>query len=375
MTQQFCEELTGLTVCGGYSLGEMIGATEHSAVYLTSHAGAPAAIKLWHRDESPPEVACAESEHLLRTLAAGTCEANGSVFPYVVTEVADENLASVVAARKLSVEETLEMLEPVLEGLAYLHDHGLVHANLKPSNILAKGDSIKLSVDSVRPAVAYASPEDDMRALGLTIVEVLTQQRAALAIDQVPKPLRDIVEHTLTSDPLQRWSARQTLMRLLGTVPSAPPATARARKGLLPFWLLPAAGGVMLAAVIFVVMRGSAPLPAAKQQVPPRLVVPKPTPFEAPAKPVPAAAPQRQGWYVVVASYSRQADAAQEAASLAKRFPQFKLSVFPPSPIDTHYLVIIGAGLSEAGADSLRQRAVASGLPRDTYIKMYPKEK
>jgi hypothetical protein len=57
---------------------------------------------------------------------------------------------------------------------------------------------------------------------------------------------------------------------------------------------------------------------------------------------------------------------------LSRTFPEFKLSVFPPSPIDTHYLVIIGSGLGQDGAEALRQRAVASGLPGDTYIKKYP---
>ncbi len=57
---------------------------------------------------------------------------------------------------------------------------------------------------------------------------------------------------------------------------------------------------------------------------------------------------------------------------LSRQFPGFKLSVFPPSPIDTHYLVIIGSGLGEDSAEALRQRAVASGLPGDTYIKKYP---
>ena len=74
----------------------------------------------------------------------------------------------------------------------------------------------------------------------------------------------------------------------------------------------------------------------------------------------------------MVASYAREADAAQEAGVLNKRFPQFKPSVFPPSAIDTHYLVIIGSGLSQERAESVRQRAVASGMPPDTYIKKYP---
>jgi hypothetical protein len=35
----------------------------------------------------------------------------------------------------------------------------------------------------------------------------------------------------------------------------------------------------------------------------------------------------------------------------------------------TYYLVMLGQNLSEDAADSLRKQAVASGLPKDTYIK------
>jgi hypothetical protein len=61
-----------------------------------------------------------------------------------------------------------------------------------------------------------------------------------------------------------------------------------------------------------------------------------------------------------------------EARDLARRFTNFRPRVFPPSAIDSHYLVIIGSGLSQDKADSMRQSAVASGLPADTYIKRYP---
>ena len=118
----------------------------------------------------------------------------------------------------------------------------------------------------------------------------------------------------------------------------------------------------------------AAPTPAPvlpRVEAPPR--PPKPTPFEARTPESPkSAVPAAHGWFVVSASYVREADAAQMARQMARRWPQFKPSVFPPSPIDSHYLVILGSGLSEAAADALRQRAVHSGLPADTYIKMYP---
>lgn len=421
MARKPWEEWVGSKVCGGYLLRELIGSTGRSAVYLTSHGEVSAALKLVDPDETLADVPQLEPREMIRLYASGACEVDGSSFHYFVMEAADENLASVIASRALSPDEARELLGPLLSALVYLHDRGLAHGRIKPSNILAKGDSVKLSSDSVRPTGAVASPDEDMRALGLTIIEVLTQERQASGIAKIPQPFRDIVEHALHPDPTARWTAHQAAMRLAGRVPDVKPATVEPRiaapvvvaespdpgprKRVIPIWVLPVAAVVMLLAIIYVLSRGTGssanssvtpssaapaasvnPVPSATPR--PTPPPPKPTPFQSPpvavakpaavakptdvAKPASGAKPTGQGWFVVVASYAREADAAQEAGTLKHRFPAFKLSVFPPSAIDTHYLVIVGSGLSEESAESLRQRAVASGLPPDTYIKRYP---
>jgi hypothetical protein len=45
--------------------------------------------------------------------------------------------------------------------------------------------------------------------------------------------------------------------------------------------------------------------------------------------------------------------------------------VFEQKAGKTFYLVVIGQNLSEDQANALRKRAVASGLPRDTYVKRF----
>ena len=410
MTPEFWEQLVGSTVCG-YDLRQLTGHTDQSAVYLTSYQEDSAALKLAPIDKLAPPVPKLANDHILRLYASGTCEAGGSSFRYFVSEVADENLGAVIASRPLSPDEAQAMLEPVLQALEYLHGRGLAHGSLKPSNILAHGDSVKLSVDSIRPAGAAVSREEDMTALGLTLIEVLTQRREPSAIANVPQPFRDIVEHTLEPDPASRWSAPQAAMRLSGAMPEAPAQAAlsvpapepKDPKKVIPRWVLPAAVAVMIGAVVFVLARGTGSssdsslaagnpppvvqkpvvqAPAARKpmvqnpvQPASRPVPPKPTPFDPAPKPAPAAVqrPEGHGWFVVVASYVREADAAQEVSKLSHSFPDFKPRVFPPSPIDTHYLVIIGSGLTEENAESLRQRAVSTGLPPDTYIKRYPK--
>jgi predicted DNA binding CopG/RHH family protein len=43
--------------------------------------------------------------------------------------------------------------------------------------------------------------------------------------------------------------------------------------------------------------------------------------------------------------------------------------VYQPQTAKTHYIVVLGRNLSEDQAEALRRKAVAAGLPRDTYIK------
>ena len=404
------EELVGSSV-EGWPLRSLVGSADQSGVYATTHDGENAVIKLKAADGPAPRVPQLAHPHIIRLFANGVCEIGGTRFHYFVMEAAEENLGSVIQARALSAEETREMLAPVLETLHSLHEQQLAHGAVKPANILAKGDSVKLSPDTIRPAASPAASADDMRELGLTVIEVLSQKRQPWGITKVPQPFLDIVEQCLQPDPAQRWTARQAAERLKGAAASRPaelfqtPAEPRKR---IPAWAylvgLVCAGGVLMLtrtketpppppppvqATIpkpVVVVPAPAPEkpsafsgrsaspPASANPAPKAPVVPKTAPkSEPPAAPVATGSVKgAQGWFVVVASYAKESDAAQQAQSLNHRFPHFKASVFPPSPIDTHYIVIIGSGLSEQAADALRQRAVASGLPGDAYIKRFP---
>ena len=51
----------------------------------------------------------------------------------------------------MAPSEVSDLLPPVLDALFYLHKNGFVHGRVKPSNVLAAGDQLKLSSDQVAP--------------------------------------------------------------------------------------------------------------------------------------------------------------------------------------------------------------------------------
>jgi TonB family protein len=195
----------GQVINGVFPLRRFLSASDHSAVFLTEHKAQNlpnAALKL-----VPAIPALAQAQlsywttastlvhpHLIRLLEAGRCQLGGLQFLFVVMEYAEQTLSQILPQRALTPGEVREMLLPTLSGLAFLHSKNLVHGQLKPSNILAVNDQLKLASDTVRPAgestasiakpSVYDPPEakdrgfstaGDIWSLGITMVEALTQ--------------------------------------------------------------------------------------------------------------------------------------------------------------------------------------------------------
>src|SRR6266571_807543 len=61
---------------------------------------------------------------------------------YIVFEFIDgENLKELVVRKgRLAVRDALEIAVEVAQGLAFAHEHGLVHRDVKPQNVLLNGD-------------------------------------------------------------------------------------------------------------------------------------------------------------------------------------------------------------------------------------------
>lgn len=277
------KEFEGQLVDGEFQLSRYLGGSARSGVFLTEQGERERrrfAVKLVAADPGKARLQLSRWDkasrlshpHLLRIFKIGRCRLRNLDLLYAVMEYAQEELSQVLPHRPLTVTEAREMLQPTVDALAYLHSQGLVHGHIKPANILAVDNCLKLSSDGLsapgdlrddldKPSVydppeavrGTISPAADMWALGLTLVEALTQrlpvwdqpqyERATL-LDKLPAPFAEIARHCLVREPQRRW----TIADVTGVLhpassgsrkpsPGSPQASPRSGRLLIPIGL------------------------------------------------------------------------------------------------------------------------------------------
>jgi TonB family protein len=246
----------GQIVDNQFPLLQFLANTKHSAVFLTSLGqgeARKAAIKFISADIPAPEeqlgvwnqAAQLEHPNILRVFHSGHWRIAGLDILYVVTEYAAEDLSQFLPNSGLTVEETHDLLHPLVGALEYLHGKGIAHSHVKPSNLMAINEQLKLSSDTIFPVGrareshrdldAYDAPENsaaqlitatrpgDVWSLGVTLVEALTQQVPALPFDDsaelalsetIPEPFLEIARHCLVRDPAHRWAISEIAAHL-----------------------------------------------------------------------------------------------------------------------------------------------------------------
>ncbi len=312
----FWKQCEGQVVDNRFRLQRYLGGTDDSAVFLTrldpqSQKAAikfipagPAAdlqLSLWRR------VMQLVHPHLLRIFEIGRCRLENRDRLFVVMEYAEEDLSQILPERPLIDSEARQMLEPVLDALVYLHSVGLVHSRIKPSNILATTDQLKLSSDTLFPIGesrklsrkfdAHDAPETaasplstaaDVWSLGMTLVETLTQHAPVLqpgsqadptVPDTLPQPFLDIARHALRREPRRRWTIAEIAARLN-------PVAAAAAAGMTQSVPQPAVSPLA------VPLSTVPPVPVAKLQIP-RSDVPPAKAQAQPPRPQAANAPKQ----------------------------------------------------------------------------------
>ena len=218
-----------------------------------------------------------QQANIVPVLAAGDLE--GLPY-YTMPYVEGESLRARLGRGPLSIAETVSILRDISRALAYAHEHGVVHRDIKPDNVLLSGHTAVVTDFGIAKAIAAASdlpsgatltqlgtaigtpaymapeqaagdPATDLRAdiyaFGCVAYELLAGQTPfpglpphkllVAHMSETPKPiaslrpdcppaLASLVMQCLAKEPSSRPQSATELLRLLEVVasPSAPQA-------------------------------------------------------------------------------------------------------------------------------------------------------
>jgi len=260
---------------GSFELGVLIGRGGMGEIYEATHVttGEAAAVKLLQRGLSEVEAdplarfeqearlaASMRSEHVVRVLEIGGAEAP---LPYLAMErLQGKDLSTLLRDRALRLREVVEMVAQVAEALGEARERGIVHRDVKPSNLFRTdegvwkvldfgvarlaGDAGHLTAGHLVGTPAYMAPEQvregavldhrtDVHALAAVTYRTLTGQPAFLGRDlpsvveavcdrlplrpsdlaELPASVDDVLRVGLAKDPAARFDTAEAFAAAL----------------------------------------------------------------------------------------------------------------------------------------------------------------
>ncbi len=260
--------------------------------------------------------AALQDPHIVQLLSAGTTS-DGLPY-YTMPFVEGESLRARMGRGPLTLDESLRILRDVAEALEYAHQHGVVHRDIKPDNVLLAGRAAivadfgiaKAMIDARTTAPggtltqvgssigtpAYMAPEQaagdptdhraDLYAWGMLAYELLagahpfahkssTQQLIAAQIAEMPKPLDGarpglpvplsaLVMRCLAKEPAKRPADASEILSALSALGSSGTYTpfARTSGGRRRMYMVGGAVALLLAVGGVVYARRAAAPPA-----------------------------------------------------------------------------------------------------------------
>ncbi|MBV8312546.1 MAG: serine/threonine protein kinase, partial [Planctomycetaceae bacterium] len=241
---------SGARPLDGFTIKRAIGRGGFGEVYYaTSDSGKEVALKLILRNLDVERRGVSQCMNLKcpNLLAIHDLKSNDAGDSFVVMEyVAGPSLASVLKQypEGLPLHEVRHWLKGLVEGVAYLHDHGIVHRDLKPANLFMEEGIVKIGDYGLAKLITpshgsehsesigtchYMAPEIgsgkyhkpiDIYAIGVILYEMITGHvpfdgetvnevlmkhlTTRPDVSMLPEPYRTIVARALAKDPNQR---------------------------------------------------------------------------------------------------------------------------------------------------------------------------
>lgn len=229
----------------------------------------------------------------------GYCEVAPNWGPIFIVSnfVQGENIDDFINAHVRSLPNAehriCELFLPVLDALAYIHQKGIIHMDIKPSNIMMESgrnvrlmdlgiadvsDTVNTATSGMMGTPKYAAPEQfsdkearpqltaatDIYEAGVTLYELLTKENPfsaptvqeakdlhnelILEKKHLSDPVYQVLRKATAIDPMQRYQSAGQMKLALKSAMAAPPPSS-------PNWLyigLGIAGGVFLIVLIII---------------------------------------------------------------------------------------------------------------------------
>jgi len=228
----------------------------------------PAALELFHREYEV--LAHINHPNIVEILDIGEFEIEGAAKPYFIMPLLPgQSLGQLIktASHRLTVERAVDIISQTCRGLHAAHEKGLVHRDIKPTNIIVlEDDSVKIidfgmarvadshSRTGLKGTLLYMAPEQvemkpasslsDIFALGVVAFETLTRRRpfegaterdiVQAIVHYIPPPASDlnpmvsptvarVIHKAMAKQPYHRFSTARdfadTLQRAMRNEP------------------------------------------------------------------------------------------------------------------------------------------------------------